>query len=115
MSNIISLGRKKQIANLAAKRCQRTNQSMEALNLNAEQINISGGTITSAKITGALGTSSIPSQIGQFQYFVELVEANSKVTDIWSGPDFSEALLQAIKASTDFGVPVQSCVTGGAA
>lgn len=76
-------------------------------------VEITGGVVRFSTITGAAGTHPVPSDIGRFHFYVDVVEADGGRIGMWSGTDHAEAVKQAGLLALDFNAEVRD-LTGGA-
>ena len=79
-------------------------------------IQIDAGTIKSAELTDAAGTRPDYSSIGDFVFFIDLVEHDGGRLGLWSGRSYEQAIREAESARADFGIAeaVHDLVAGGA-
>lgn len=80
----------------------------------AGSVEIDSGIVTSSIVTDAEGSRSIPSEIGQHRFFVEVVEPDGTRQCLWDGADYREARRQAVELSRSYG-PIQDNTTEGGA
>lgn len=80
---------------------------------NLSHIEIDGGQITAPTlITDAKGTRSVPTLIGSYRFFVDVVEADGCRISMWDGESYAEAIKEAESLRTSFGAKKIVDLTG---
>lgn len=75
-------------------------------------VQIDGGVVTLATITGEHGTRPNYTSVGKYRFFVDVVEPDGGRLSIWDGPSHADAVREASELSRDFG-PVRDRTNGG--
>ena len=78
-------------------------------------IELNGGTLRSSTVKGVGGTSHQFSEVGQFRFFVDMVEEDGGRLGLWDGDDYEAAIQEAEAARRDFGIEtaVSDMIGGG--
>ncbi|MDO6966994.1 hypothetical protein [Rhizobium alvei] len=63
---------------------------------NVSHIEIEGGTVI------ADGNCSLPTFIGQYRYYVSVIEGDGGRICMWDGDDYADALMEADELKTSF-------------
>lgn len=77
-------------------------------------IEIFGGIVRDVTITDANGSRPSYEDIGDYQFFVEVVEHDGGRMSLWSGLDYEDAIREAESARIDFEIdqPVRDTIAG---
>ncbi|MHA6688204.1 hypothetical protein [Mesorhizobium sp. A556] len=78
-------------------------------------VEIHGGVVSSSTITDAHGTRPDRSNVGQYRFFVDLIERDGGRIGLWDGPAHADAIREAEAVSRDAAIPVRDLVVGGEA
>ena len=85
------------------------------MNFHPSHIEIFGGIVRSIAVTDANGTRPSYKGIGDYHFFVDVVEHDGGRVSLWSGVHYEDAIRQAEAARKDFGLdhPVRDTVARG--
>lgn len=76
-------------------------------------VEIYGGVVQSSTITDANGTRSIPTDVGQVRYFIDVIEADGGRIGMWDGADHAKAVQEANLLAHDFGGKMRDLTGAG--
>lgn len=68
----------------------------------AATVEITSGTISSAFVEDAAGRRPVQEDVGRYQYFVTVVEADGGRICMWSGEDYAQARADAGECAKSF-------------
>jgi hypothetical protein len=77
-------------------------------------VEIHGGIVSSATITNANGTRPDWSNVGQYRFFVDLIEPDGGRAGMWNGSSYDDAIREAEAMGHENSIPVHDLVVGGA-
>lgn len=75
-------------------------------------VEIHGGVVSSANITDQNGTRPDVSNVGQYRFFVDLIEPYGGRLGIWDGPFYEDAIREGESAGRENAVPIHDLVMG---
>lgn len=75
-------------------------------------VEIHGGAVSSATITDALGTRPDVSTVGQFRFFVDLIEPDGGRIGMWDGSTYDDAIREAQAMGRESGIPIHDLISG---
>ena len=78
-------------------------------------IELNGGTVRSSTVKGVGGTRHQFHEVGQFRFFVDMVEEDGGRLGLWDGTNYEAAIREAEAARRDFDIEtaVRDMIGGG--